>query len=1449
MKILGDLGYLDKIIQTSLTSIFPQIHLSVEEMSLTFYEELRRKFYVTPKSYIDAIKFFASSLEETKSKYRDNIERLAKGLKNFHSATKMVSQLKIELTKLAPIIEENAKQAAVALELQEIEGRKVAAEDAKIEAEKSILFEQKSRIEYSREEAKKELDAVQPLLDNATKELDTINPADISKIRTYPRPPKMVITIMQAVLIILGNDRKDLKLDWNAAKAELIQGEGFIVHLKKVDYMSLSEQTIKALRGYTINFDPSEVKQVDRASVSLANWCVAIQKCYEAYQKVAPQQEKLRLIEKDYDEKAEEVRIMEEALNIVKKKLRQLEEEHRKLSEEARVLTEKKNTISFQLTNAEKLISLLGSEGERWTQSIAKLKEEEKEIVGNIFLSAASISYIGPFTMKYRTQLLELWKSLCQKEKLNFSGDYSIIRTLGNPMEMKQWNLQGLPMDNISMENGILATKTRRWPLMIDPEGQANKWIKNLEKANELTIVKMTTEGNECNKMMDRCVQRGKPLLLEDVGQKFDSSLYTILGRKTFKSEVEERINFGDKDIPYDPHFRLYLTTKQANPHYMPEICIMLSIINFAVTFDALEEQLLVEVITKEMPEMEKERTKRISEIASYQAKLRDIENEILSKLTNTNEETILNSVDLIQSLEHSKISSKEIETNIKESTVIEQQITKAREQYRSVATRGAILYFVLVDIGKIDPMYQYSFNFLKKLFIDGLNIKDETKVEDESARIEAKKQLMKQNITKVLYRNVCRGLFEIHKLVFSFLITTQINLREGKIITDEWDIFIRGAGVVISKEEGAAMINPLPKLISDSAWNIARAIETKIEAFRGILSSLASMPLQWTDYAGLKNPYVEKSKLPVPFAGDKLTAFQRLILMKILKPECVRASAMKYVEEELGTAYVENPSVKIEELFADSTNKTPIILVLSQGADPTEQLKNYTIANKIDLIITSLGKEQEAKAKKELTEAKVSGKWLLLQNCHLAKSFMPELESMVGHFEDEEQPIHAGFRLLLSSMPVEYFPISVLQNGLKYTTEPPAGIKANITRSYCEMRDFDECKKPREWKLLLYGLALFHAVVQERRKFGPLGWNIRYEFNSTDLDTSKTMLKDFLEIQENLSWDALCFIIGQINYGGRVTDDWDRKLLIALYDHFINPKMVEKSSSRYVFASGYQLPEFEKLEEYQKFIENEVIETDDPEIFGMHENANIAYETMRSEMMLNDLVRIQPRVKPKSAGVSNDDQVLELLKKLRESLPNFLEKEKGLRELFHMSETHIMNSLSTVLLHEIDKYNKLIFIVSSTLQSLEKAVKGEVVMSQELDDMYTNLLMYKVPSKWKIYDSMKPLGSWYPDFLSRVAFIRSWLMEGEPRIFPLSSFVFPQGFLTGALQAHARSEKIPIDALSFSFEILNSETAKTVIAAEKGKLGVYICGLFLEGAAWDEKAMTLVDFPKVKAK
>ena len=171
-----------------------------------------------------------------------------------------------------------------------------------------------------------------------------------------------------------------------------------------------------------------------------------------------------------------------------------------------------------------------------------------------------------------------------------------------------------------------------------------------------------------------------------------------------------------------------------------------------------------------------------------------------------------------------------------------------------------------------------------------------------------------------------------------------------------------------------------------------------------------------------------------------------------------------------------------------------------------------------------------------------------------------------------------------------------------------------------------------------------------------------------------------------------------------------------------------------------------------------------------------------------------------------------------------------------------MMNSLGVVLGQEMDRFNKLLKRISSTCHELKKAIKGTVVMSAELEQMFDSLRNNKLPGLWEkvAYPSLKPLGSWIKDFLARMDFMNSWLTEGEPKTFALPFFFFPQGFMTGALQNHARKTMIAIDRLNFGFEVMKEWGGEEI--AERPADGIYVTNLYLDGAKWDASQARLVE-------
>jgi dynein heavy chain, axonemal len=385
---------------------------------------------------------------------------------------------------------------------------------------------------------------------------------------------------------------------------------------------------------------------------------------------------------------------------------------------------------------------------------------------------------------------------------------------------------------------------------------------------------------------------------------------------------------------------------------------------------------------------------------------------------------------------------------------------------------------------------------------------------------------------------------------------------------------------------------------------------------------------------------------------------------------------------------------------------------------------------------------------------------------------------------------------------------------------------------------------KDTGWRKLLTGLTFFHAVVQERRKFGALGWNIRYEFNDTDLETSLASLRKFLEEQPLVPWDALRYVTGQINYGGRVTDDWDRRCLLSILGNYYTPHILVDG---YAFSQSgtYRVPATLAVHGKVLAYLNDLPQLDNPELFGMHENANVTYERNESMHMTRLILSLEPRDSGGGGAKSNDQRVLELAASIQESLPPNLSVDDAGPTTFKTREvagTVVMDSLATVLGQELVKFNTLLNRMRSSLVDVQRAINGLIVMSSDLDNMYTAFLNGRLPQIWGqvSFASLRPLGSWVQDLLQRVVFFRTWLLHGEPVVFDLHVFFFPQGFMTGTLQNFARKYQVAIDSLAFTFSVLDVDSADELSVSPSD--GIYVDGLWVQGARWSRSQAQLVD-------
>ncbi|XP_042138199.1 dynein axonemal heavy chain 2 isoform X2 [Peromyscus maniculatus bairdii] len=1409
-----DLGTQENI-HRKVAQIFVTMHWSVAQYSQKMMLELRRHNYVTPTNYLELVSGYKKLLGEKRQELLDQANKLRTGLFKIDETREKVEVMSLELEDAKKKVAEFQKQCEEYLVIIVQQKREADEQQKAVTANSEKIAIEEVKCQALADNAQKDLEEALPALEEAMRALESLNKKDIGEIKSYGRPPAQVEMVMQAVMILRGNEPT-----WAEAKRQLGE-QNFIKSLINFDKDNISDKVLKKIGAYCAqpDFQPDIIGRVSLAAKSLCMWVRAMELYGRLYRVVEPKRIRMNAALAQLQEKQAALAEAQEKLREVAEKLDMLKKQYDEKLAQKEELRKKSEEMEMKLERAGMLVSGLAGEKARWEETVQGLEEDLGYLVGDCLIAAAFLSYMGPFLTNYRDEIVnQIWIRKIRELQVPCSPRFAIDSFLSNPTKVRDWNIQGLPSDAFSTENGIIVTRGNRWALMIDPQAQALKWIKNMEGNQGLKIIDL--QMHDYLRVLENAIQFGFPVLLQNVQEYLDPTLNPVLNKSVARIGGRLLIRIGDKEVEYNPNFRFYLTTKLSNPHYSPETSAKTTIVNFAVKEQGLEAQLLGIVVRKERPELEEQKDSLVINIAAGKRKLKELEDEIL-RLLNEATGSLLDDVQLVNTLQTSKITATEVTEQLETSETTEINIDLAREAYRPCAQRASVLFFVLNDMGRIDPMYQFSLDAYISLFILSID------KSHRSNKLEDRIEYLNDYHTYAVYRYTCRTLFERHKLLFSFHMCAKILETSGKLNMDEYNFFLRG-GVVLDRE--GQMDNPCTSWLADAYWDNITELD-KLTNFHGLMNSFEQYPRDW--HLWYTNASPEKAMLPGEWE-NACNEMQRMLIVRSLRQDRVSFCVTSFIVSNLGSRFIEPPVLNMKLVMEDSSPRSPLVFILSPGVDPTSallQLAEHTgMAQRFHAL--SLGQGQAPIAARLLRE----GHWVFLANCHLSLSWMPNLDKLVEQLQVEDP--HPAFRLWLSSSPHPDFPISILQASIKMTTEPPKGLKANMTRLYQLMTEpqFTRCSKPAKYKKLLFALCFFHSILLERKKFLQLGWNIIYGFNDSDFEVSENLLSLYLDEYEETPWDALKYLIAGVNYGGHVTDDWDRRLLTTYINDYFCEQALTTPSYRLSVLDTYFIPKDGILASYKEYI-SLLPSMDPPEAFGQHPNADVASQITEARTLFETLLSLQPQITPtRIGGQSREEKVLELAADVKQKIPEMIDYE-GTRKLLALDPS----PLNVVLLQEIQRYNNLMRTILLSLTDLEKGIQGLIVMSTSLEEIFNCIFDAHVPPLWgKAYPSQKPLASWTRDLAVRVEQFELWASRARPPvIFWLSGFTFPTGFLTAVLQFSARQNNISVDCLSWEFIVSTVDDSNLVYPP---KDGVWVRGLYLEGAGWDRKNSCLVE-------
>ncbi|VDP88481.1 unnamed protein product [Echinostoma caproni] len=598
-----------------------------------------------------------------------------------------------------------------------------------------------------------------------------------------------------------------------------------------------------------------------------------------------------------------------------------------------------------------------------------------------------------------------------------------------------------------------------------------------LEYINNILASGMVTALNHkyFRTHLEDALSQGRPLLIEDIGEELDPSLDEVLEKNFLKSGTGLKVKVGDKEVDLQKGFTLYMTTKLPNPAYPPEVSARASIIDFTVTSQGLEDQLLARVIQTEKEDLEHQRLSLIASTTANRRRILELENSLLYRLANT-EGSLVDDQGLVDVLQTTKSTSIEVAQQLTQAQDTEAEITAAREEFRPVAARGSLLYFLITELTGVNPMYHTGLNRFLRLFDKSMSCSEPCPV--------TSKRVM--NIINYMTRSVwafaVRGMFKMDRTMTTLMLALRIDLQRKNIRQEEFTTFIQ----------------------------------------------MIEMSKQFQSQSQNGNKYLTEAPHQLQL---------RLMGKSSVSPIC---PSSKRILQTLSSIVI----------VGESDCRTPLVGLLSMGADPTPFIEQAARRAKLELNAVSMGQGQEVHARRlvkqamteatpvpgaagtpgaggaggaaggpggaEVAEGAGAGAGGAAGGPAVGPTSPTATNPESGAGAAVQSGFHERFRLWVTTEEHKSFPINFLQVAIKFTNEPPEGIKANLYRTYSEVtQDFLDTCVQKVLRDLLYALAFLHCTAQERRKFGPMGWSIPYEYNQSDFNASVQFIQNHLDSLE----------------------------------------------------------------------------------------------------------------------------------------------------------------------------------------------------------------------------------------------------------------------------------------------------------------------------------------------
>ncbi|THD25348.1 Dynein heavy chain 1 cytosolic [Fasciola hepatica] len=1441
-----------------VSNAFVFVHQTLHRANVRLQKRGGRTMWITPRHYLDFIAHFVRLMAEKRSDLEEQQLHLQIGLQKIKETVEQVEVMQKSLTQKRQELKQmneaaNAKLKQMVQDQQEAEKRKTMSQRLQEELANQEVF-----INEKRTLVMNELSQVEPAVNEAKQAVLEIRKRDIQEIKAMKNPPPVIKMAVESICLLLG----DHSTDWRQILTTVMK-DTFVPSILNFNTDDITDSIRETMKKKYLSNPDYNFEKVSRASTAcgpMVKWAIAQISYADMLKKVEPLRNELRQLEEAATKNKEEAKNVEGTIESLERSIAKYKEEYAVLISQAQAIKADLATVEAKVERSVALIKSLSSERGRWDSGAETFKSQMSTIFGDCLLSAAFMAYGGYYDQHLRASLMATWCQHLQTVDIRFRSDLALVEYLSNPDERLRWQANDLPTDELCVENAIMLRRFNRYPLIIDPSGQATEFILNEYKAKK--IMKTSFLDDAFRKTLESALRFGTPLLVQDV-ESYDPILNPVLNREVRRTGGRTLITIGDQDIDLSPTFLVFLSTRDPSVEFPADVCSRVTFVNFTVTRGSLQTQCLNAVLKAERPDVDAKRSDLLKMQGEFQLRLRHLEKDLLQSL-NEAEGNLLDDDKIITRLETLKQEAGEVAKKVEETDVIMSEVETVSQQYVALAHSCSNIYFTLESMNQVHFLYHYSLQFLLDVFSHVLSKNPHLKdVRDYAQRL----KVITKDLFQVTYNRVARGMLHNDQITFAVLLARifikgQVSAQSPGL-ESEFNCFLRSQDALSKDAQSTGETRDSDSDNKEQQRCVAR-LKAQFEPFKKLDSMIAQKQSEFDSWLSSVAPETciptlwesakTESNQPGWFAAAQASMYN-LLLIQAFRPDRLLASAHRLVTSIFGETFMEEARGHLDLLpivEQELRPNMPVLLCAVQGFDPSGRVEDMASEHHKQLTNIAIGSaEGFSQADKAINSAAKNGKWVLLKNVHLAPGWLVQLEKKLHNV----QP-HPNFRLFLTMEINPKLPVNLLRAGRVFVFEPPPGIKSSLLRTFANIPNNRISRAPAERSRLYFLLAWFNAVVQERLRYVPLGWSKRYEFTESDLKVACDTIDTWVDSAalgrtnlppEKVPWAALRTLLGQSIYGGKIDNSFDQRLMETFLSVLFTEASFEHDFPLVRDVDGQVgknivVPDGSSRDELLSWI-HKLPDIQTPSWLGLPNNAEKVLLTNLGHEMTGNLLKLQEAVADDDSLVSTGvldrkkssvvaDSRPAWMKQLLSTASSWLSLlPKKLKRLTRTVD-NLRDPLYRFFEREVNSGANLLNTVRQDLETVIAICSGERKPTNRHRLLMSDLVKGIIPNDWRRYTVPKVITviQWINDFAMRIKqLITVSQAAGSGGVAALQDIqvwlgglFMPEAYITATRQFVAQSNGWALEELYLDVRLVQSGGSKKIASPGGGAFIVH---------------------------